>query len=91
MNFASYASIIDACRESQIRTAPQDAVKLQATARDCCNDSQLNVPPSLGFEARRSDEGVQRTRGDIQDLGDRRLGDFLAQQHLDLAYFPIEF
>src|SRR3954470_21664800 len=28
--------------------------------------------------------------GDIQDLGDRYLGDLLAQQHLDLAFSPVE-
>jgi hypothetical protein len=48
------------------------------------------LPTFLGFEAARSDEGVQRAGGDLQDLGDRRLGNPLAQQHLDLALFPVE-
>ena len=52
--------------------------------------SPSSPPSCLRCQATGLDEGVQRTRGDIQDLGDRCLGDLLAQQHPDLALFPIE-
>jgi len=37
-----------------------------------------SLPSFLMFEATRLDEGVQRARGDIRNLGDRRLGNLLA-------------
>src|SRR5262249_32810883 len=75
-------------RPSELGTA-ETGTFLRSTARSV--QAYPSSPPSfLGFEAARLDEGVQRARRDLQDLGDRRLGTPLAQQHLNLALFPIE-
>jgi hypothetical protein len=48
------------------------------------------VPSILALEVERLDEGVQPARDRIQDRRDRRLGNPLAQHHLDLSLFPVE-